>query len=559
MLLRGAFKRLRTKKNKPLGKTYFLGIGISQYRHKDFRNLPNAFKDVKDISYLLRQHYQFTEEETTLIKDGEATRKKILATLGQLTRKIKKADALIVYFSGHGYLDDDTNRGFWIPTDAKGGETDEFIRNSTILDYFNDINSHHTLLLSDTCFAGTLLGEGSHRSSVYNFEKYPSRWVFCSGRDDQIVYDGEPGRNSPFAASILKVLTETKTSINVMKLVDKVIKLTDSIYQTPVGGPVQTAGDGGGQFVFRRKLKPEPESKSRPKTKQRTKRKPISKKNKLDAEPVTKPRLEPPIPVIPKEVSIEASKEPIAPLELKVEQNVSCQPLTVIIQEPNRVDTSKPRRKSKKIILYGVSTITVCALFIAIVYWMQQPEKGHFIDRRDNECYETIIINDTIEWMIEDMRLDISLNEGTTIDTIFDNRKVILYSKELANKSVCPMGWSLASHDEWKTFAMYYGVYSVDEKKGILEKDTNTFFKISNHSIQETKMPINLSIAYWILPSQGASYLSNSGDINKPIFAINDTIKEHTNSIALENLMLPCRCVRILGQNDEYNLEDNGN
>ena len=40
----------------------------------------------------------------------------------------------------------------------------------------------------------------SSGSGVYKgWEKYPSRWGICSGRHDQEVYDGEPGKNSPFA------------------------------------------------------------------------------------------------------------------------------------------------------------------------------------------------------------------------------------------------------------------------------------------------------------------------------------------------------------------------
>ena len=39
-------------------------------------------------------------------------------------------------------------------------------------------------------------------------ERIPSRWAICSGRHDEEVYDGEPGKNSPFTECILEVLLE---------------------------------------------------------------------------------------------------------------------------------------------------------------------------------------------------------------------------------------------------------------------------------------------------------------------------------------------------------------
>ena len=61
---------------KIFGKHYFLGIGIDAY--ENFEPLNNAVKDVKDISSILKEKYQFTESEMFLLLNEEANEKNIL-------------------------------------------------------------------------------------------------------------------------------------------------------------------------------------------------------------------------------------------------------------------------------------------------------------------------------------------------------------------------------------------------------------------------------------------------------------------------------------------------
>ena len=236
-------------------KSWFLGIGINDYQK--FSNLNNAVKDVKDLQNLLLDKYDLEPDCTTLLINEAATRENIIDQLDRLVDEIKTEDKLIIYFSGHGQLDKKIGRGYWIPHDAKKTGTASYIRNSTVRDYIKDIKSLHTLLISDSCFSGTLFVRGARRSTyaLGELATLPSRWALCSGRHDEEVFDGPPGKNSPFAACILKILGRNqKKTFNVAKLVDRVLEQTRANYtQLPEGKPLFGVGDEGGQYIFQLK------------------------------------------------------------------------------------------------------------------------------------------------------------------------------------------------------------------------------------------------------------------------------------------------------------------
>ena len=129
----GAREKPDTVKNKSLGRSWFLGIGIDHYQH--FPNLNNAVKDVKDVLTVLKADYDLEPENVITLFDEQATRSRIITELDQLKRRLRSAnkdqlqDKLIIYFSGHGHLDED-GKGFWIPTDASKDSTAFYISNS---------------------------------------------------------------------------------------------------------------------------------------------------------------------------------------------------------------------------------------------------------------------------------------------------------------------------------------------------------------------------------------------------------------------------------------------
>lgn len=232
-----------------VGKPWFFGIGINSYRH--FPQLRNARKDVEDVLQLLQERYESYESITLF--DELATRAAIIDQLYLLQSRLNEEDKLIIYYSGHGFLDK-WGRGYWLPADAAPRKASSFIRSSAVLECLEDISARHVLLISDSCFSGALLARdvGYAQAALDEMERERSRWVISSGREREEVADGRPGENSPFTGSVLKVLRGNREArLNANLLFDKVTKLTRFNYkQMPQSAPLFGAGHEGGQYVF---------------------------------------------------------------------------------------------------------------------------------------------------------------------------------------------------------------------------------------------------------------------------------------------------------------------
>ena len=238
----------------PSGSSWFLGIGINAYKH--FQALNNAVRDIEDFRNLIVRRYDIESNRAHLLLNEEATRDGIIGQLSRLATEVGRQDKLIIYYSGHGYYEKEPGIGYWIPYDAKENDIVEYLLNSALLDYIRRIRARHILLISDACFSGSLFQRGTMRFSgpVHTWEHLASRWAICSGRYNELVYDGDPGGHSPFAESMLQILEKNQIrELNVARFADEVIRLTRSKYQgqLPEGNPLLDNAHHGGQYIFR--------------------------------------------------------------------------------------------------------------------------------------------------------------------------------------------------------------------------------------------------------------------------------------------------------------------
>lgn len=240
------------------GMTYLLGIGINTYEH--WGNLNNAVRDVEAIANILQQNYGVTLWK--LLRNEEATRKQILRDLKALMKEVKAPDSIIIYYAGHGHIDKDTQLGAWVPTDGENEDTDLYIPNSTLRDFFQVAKAQHVFFISDACFSGSLLQErrsAAEEMVLTELAARPSRWVMCSGRHDEAVADGPLGGHSPFAQAIIDELTyNQKTGLNAAALAQKVQLQSKQYYKDQLSdyGPVFGTGDMRGQLVLWREGAP---------------------------------------------------------------------------------------------------------------------------------------------------------------------------------------------------------------------------------------------------------------------------------------------------------------
>ncbi|MCI4669338.1 MAG: caspase family protein [Bacteroidia bacterium] len=231
------------------GKNYLLLIGVNQYQH--WNTLHNAVKDCRDLADVLTRDYQFAPENVITLFNEEATRENILETFEQLQETISPDDNLLIYYAGHGFYDSYSQLGYWVPMEARQNKIPDFIRNSTIHDYLRTINTKHTFLIADACYAGSLFATASRGMLD---DSHRSRWAFTSG-DIEKVWDGQPGQNSPFASQLIRFLRNNRKdklpANELIKSVGTVVQRMTA--QTPQGSPLKQAGDDGGVFMFYRK------------------------------------------------------------------------------------------------------------------------------------------------------------------------------------------------------------------------------------------------------------------------------------------------------------------
>jgi len=93
------------------GNYYALIIGNNNY--PQLTNLQSAESDAIAIDSVLRNKYGF---KTELLLN--ATREDLLSALESLRKTLTRKDNLLIYYAGHGELDRNTQRGYWLPVDA---------------------------------------------------------------------------------------------------------------------------------------------------------------------------------------------------------------------------------------------------------------------------------------------------------------------------------------------------------------------------------------------------------------------------------------------------------
>ena len=233
------------------GKYYALIIGINEYEDPSLTNLDYPVNDAKKLYNILVSKYLFEKENVILLKN--VTRAEINNALDMLAQKVTHDDNLLIFYAGHGWWDEKVNIGYWLPSDSKKTLKAEWFRNSTLCDYIREIDSRHTLLITDACFGGSIFKTRSISmeapKAIQMLYDLPSRKAMTSGTLTEV-----PDRSS-FTKYLLERLNDNnKKYISSEQLFSSfriaVINNSDAI---PQYGEIKNVGDEGGDFIFFKK------------------------------------------------------------------------------------------------------------------------------------------------------------------------------------------------------------------------------------------------------------------------------------------------------------------
>ncbi len=237
-----------------LGNYKALIIGIDFYPDPDIPHLKTAANDARSLAKLLAEQYGF---ETTLLLNKKATRANIYKALRDLAANTRNDDSVLLYYAGHGDLDRQYNDGWWIPSDARGGDPLTYLDNTQVQKAMRAMKARHVLLVSDSCYSGTLFGRARSVPPVIDERYYlnlyneKSRWGMTSGNKEP-VEDSGTNNHSIFAYQLIKALEQNdKNYLSTQDLYTRIAPIVaNNSEQTPLCRPIRNTGDQGGEFVF---------------------------------------------------------------------------------------------------------------------------------------------------------------------------------------------------------------------------------------------------------------------------------------------------------------------
>jgi uncharacterized caspase-like protein len=210
---------------------------------------------------MLEQRYGF---QVTLLLDS--TRRELFAAFNALRSRIKPEDKLLVFYAGHGDIEESTGRGYWVPVDGERDDRSNWVSVVDVTDQINALGVRQVLVIADSCYSGTmarsalpvadadLVGE-RHWEALRAMSQLRARVALTSGGLEPVV-DGGAGRNSLFASSLLDVLDAVREPIETRRLFDALAARFSlraqrlKVQQKPQYAPIRFAGHEAGDFVF---------------------------------------------------------------------------------------------------------------------------------------------------------------------------------------------------------------------------------------------------------------------------------------------------------------------
>ncbi len=232
------------------GHYHALVIGIDDYKH--LTKLKTAINDARAVAKVLEQDYSF---RVTLLENPDRT--DILDTLDKYRETLAFGDNLLIYYAGHGWLDEASDRCYWLPVNARANHRSRWLSNADITDTLKSLKAKHVMVVADSCYSGTLTraAAGGFRDKDYlrRMAAKQARVALVSGGLEPVADEGA-GSHSPFAKSFLDALKKNENIIDGTRLFGEIRRpVILNTQQTPRYSDVRNAGHDGGDFLFVRK------------------------------------------------------------------------------------------------------------------------------------------------------------------------------------------------------------------------------------------------------------------------------------------------------------------
>ena len=232
------------------GNYHALVIGNADYQ--DLPKLHTAVVDAEAVAKILDEEYGFRVKVLT-----DVTREDMIDAFDILREELGENDNLLVYYAGHGWLDEASSRGYWQPVNAQINRRSQWMSNATLTDSLKALKAKHVMVVADSCYSGVLTRSIKVPDRTIDYiERMASRRarvVLTSGGLEPVM-DSDGGKHSVFAEQFLKVLKNNTGVLDGTQLFEQVRRpVVLAAPQTPQYSDIRFSGHDGGDFLFVRK------------------------------------------------------------------------------------------------------------------------------------------------------------------------------------------------------------------------------------------------------------------------------------------------------------------
>lgn len=240
-----------------IGMQYLVIIAVDNYEHwiplrTPVRNA-KAFREILETRYYVDKIYELYDEQ--------ATKANIIKLFVELQKKMKADDSLLVIYSGHGHLDENSDTGFWIPVNAGADiyEQSNWLPHVQLRGLIAKIAANHVLLISDSCFAGDLIYSTRSLPAEVTAEYFRgaysrvSRQVLTSGAVETVPDE------SVFFSQLISVLERNDRSVIDTLMLFNEVRLGVRETTPLIGSLAETGHQEGASFLLFSKQTPLPD------------------------------------------------------------------------------------------------------------------------------------------------------------------------------------------------------------------------------------------------------------------------------------------------------------
>ena len=183
------------------------------------------------------------------------TKADMVAAIEALHSEATEADQVFIYYAGHGYENERTGVGYWLPSDATTTSARNWMSTKDLARLLRRVPAKNIMLVADSCYSGSFTKEqnfqgGGRSASLEELGSLRGVMAMSSGGDEPVM-DGEV--NSPFARALVDRMKEIAAATVGDELYSKVrADVTANTPQTPQYGVISSAGyDPGADYLIR--------------------------------------------------------------------------------------------------------------------------------------------------------------------------------------------------------------------------------------------------------------------------------------------------------------------